>query len=445
MILEKTMSSKIYSKGDYKRLSDRIRNNPNGIVATDYEMLQALRLTYKESLAIVFNTLDRLAHGIDKDCVCTYRIKRIESIISKLLRFPDMEVQRVADIAGCRCIMSNTNQAIALFEKIKKSQNKLPFSIKGDPNKHNYVDHPKEDGYRSIHLIVQLTDENKKVIEIQIRSLEHHNWATLVEISDVIFNSKLKEYGSKVEPELYEFHKILSKPDRDFTNHDYTRIAEISGKYKYLEKIGSIFSANTIELRRQRNKLKMNKICFFLISTGSDGKPLLMGFKNFDDAEAAYFEWFSNNSDNKNIVLTHLNKTSFDKLSIAYSNYFLSYNSTTLRILNAISIVAVNAYNHFMLSKFKKYYKAFWYIVTIWFGDKLKEANFFNYDIDIRKSKQKKNEWSSSILSSVYSINKIVIDMQKNFSTNPFLFTMKVAKAEIDKELSRKIVYLRND
>ena len=445
MILEKTMSSKIYSKGDYKRLSDRIRNNPNGIVATDYEMLQALRLTYKESLAIVFNTLDRLAHGIDKDCVCTYRIKRIESIISKLLRFPDMEVQRVADIAGCRCIMSNTNQAITLFEKIKKSQNKLPFSIKGDPNKHNYVDHPKEDGYRSIHLIVQLNDENKKVIEIQIRSLEHHNWATLVEISDVIFNSKLKEYGSKVEPELYEFHKILSKPDRDFTNHDYTRIAEISGKYKYLEKIGSIFSANTIELRRQRNKLKMNKICFFLISTGSDGKPLLMGFTTFDDAEAAYFEWFSNNSDNKNIVLTHLNKTSFDKLSIAYSNYFLSYNSTTLRILNAISIVAVNAYNHFMLSKFKKYYKAFWYIVTIWFGDKLKEANFFNHDIDIRKSKQKKNEWSSSILSSVYSINKIVIDMQKKFSTNPFLFTMKVAKAEIDKELSRKIVYLRND
>lgn len=444
-MLTQTTSSKTYSKGDYKRLSDRIRKNPNNIESSDYEMLQALRLTYKDSLATVFNTLDRLAHGIDKDCVCTYRIKRIESIISKLLRFPDMEVQRVADIAGCRCIMTNTNQAVELFEKIKKSPNKLPFSIKGDPDRHNYIDHPKEDGYRSIHLIVQLNDECKKVIEIQIRSLEHHNWATLVEISDVIFNSKLKEYGPKVEPELYEFHKILSKPDCDFTIHDYTRIAEISGKYKYLEKIGSIFSANTIELRQQRNKLRMRKISFFLISTGSDGKPLLRGFKNFDDAETAYFEWFSNNSDNKNIVLTHLNKTSFDKLSIAYSNYFLTYNATTLRILQAISIVATNAYNHFVLSKFKKYYKAFWYIVTIWFGDKLKEANFFNHDIDIRKSRQKKNEWSSSILSSVYSINRIVIDMQKRFSTSPFYFIMKLAKAEIDKKLSRGIVYLRRD
>ena len=99
-MFDQATSSKIYTKGDYKRLSDRIRKNPSDIASTDYEMLQALRLTYKDSLAIVFNTLDKLAHGIDKDCVCTYRIKRIESIISKLLRFPDMEVQRVADIAG---------------------------------------------------------------------------------------------------------------------------------------------------------------------------------------------------------------------------------------------------------------------------------------------------------------------------------------------------------
>lgn len=444
-MLKQTTSSKIYTCGDYKRLSDRIRNNPNDIVVADYEMLQALRLTYKNSLSIVFNTLDRLAHDIDKNCVCTYRIKRIESIVSKLLRFPKMEVQRVADIAGCRCILTNTNQAIALFEKIKKSQNKLPFIIKGDPDRHNYIINPKEDGYRSIHIYVQLKDNDKKVIEIQIRSLENHNWATLVEISDVIFNSKLKEYGSEREPELYEFHRLLSKADNDFTIHDYIRIAEISGKYRYLEKVGAIFSTNSLELRQQRNKLKMNKTCFFLISTGSDGKPLIEGYENFDEAESAYFMWFSNNPDNKNIVLTHLNKTNFEKLSIAYSNYFLTYNSTTLRILRAISIVATNAYNHFKLSQFIKYYKAFWFIVKIWFGDKLKETNFFNHDINIRKSKKKKNEWSSSILSSVYSINRIIIDMQQKFSKNPFYFIMKMEKSKIDRKLSRRIVYLRGD
>ena len=66
-----------YTNGDYKRLSDRIRKNPNNIVVADCEMLQLLRLTYKNFLATVFNILDTLAHNIDKYCVCTYRIKRI--------------------------------------------------------------------------------------------------------------------------------------------------------------------------------------------------------------------------------------------------------------------------------------------------------------------------------------------------------------------------------
>jgi len=40
-MLAQTTSSKIYSKGDYKRLSDRIRKNPNNIESADYEMHQA--------------------------------------------------------------------------------------------------------------------------------------------------------------------------------------------------------------------------------------------------------------------------------------------------------------------------------------------------------------------------------------------------------------------
>ena len=76
-----------YTKGDYKRLSNRIRTNPKEISNKDYEMLQALRLTYKEPLAIVFDSLYKIAHKVNENSICTYRIKRIESIISKLIRF----------------------------------------------------------------------------------------------------------------------------------------------------------------------------------------------------------------------------------------------------------------------------------------------------------------------------------------------------------------------
>lgn len=240
-----------YTNGDYKRLSKRIRENPSKISSNDLEMLQTLRLSYKESLAIVFNSLYKVAHKINEDSICTYRIKRIESIISKLLRFKDMEVQRASDIAGCRCIMPTVDDVIRLVNLIKKQEEKLPFMIKGE---NDYISNPKENGYRSVHLNVQLKEGFRKVIEVQIRSLEQHNWATLVEISDVLFSSQLKEYNDKINPELYIFHQILAKKDNHMTLDDKRLLSEISGKYRYLEKIGNVFNQNSIELRSLRNR-----------------------------------------------------------------------------------------------------------------------------------------------------------------------------------------------
>ena len=424
-----------YTNGDYKRLSKRIRENPSKISSNDLEMLQTLRLSYKESLAIVFNSLYKVAHKINEDSICTYRIKRIESIISKLLRFKDMEVQRASDIAGCRCIMPTVDDVIRLVNLIKKQEEKLPFMIKGE---NDYISNPKENGYRSVHLNVQLKEGFRKVIEVQIRSLEQHNWATLVEISDVLFSSQLKEYNDKINPELYIFHQILAKKDNHMTLDDKRLLSEISGKYRYLEKIGNVFNQNSIELRSLRNRLKMSRVSFFLISTGSDGKPELQAFEYFDEAEKAYFEMFSNNPNNKNIVLTHLKKTTFDKLSIAYSNYFLTYNATLFRILKAISDITVYAYNSFRLEEFKKNYKAFWFIAFTWFGKKIEEADFFNKDANVRKSKKKKNEWFVSISSSLQIANSIINNMQKAFHTNRLYWIMKITKNKIDQEFIAK-------
>lgn len=108
----------------------------------------------------------------------------------------------------------------------------------------------------------------------------------------------------------------------------------------------------------------MKNVSFFLISTGEDGTPKLTAFENFDEAEQAYFEMFSNNLDNKNIVLTHLYRTTFEKLSIAYPNYFLKYNATLFRILRAIADISVDSFNHHKLMNFTKGYKAFSYIVS---------------------------------------------------------------------------------
>lgn len=48
-----------YSNKEYKRLGDRIRNNPQNISEDDLIILQELRLTYKEPLSIIFNSIEK--------------------------------------------------------------------------------------------------------------------------------------------------------------------------------------------------------------------------------------------------------------------------------------------------------------------------------------------------------------------------------------------------
>lgn len=430
-----------YTNGDYKRLGRRIRKEPDNIAKEDYQMLQDLRIANKSALATTFKALHHAALKIDKDSVCTYRIKRIESIISKLIRFQDMEAQRIADIAGCRCIVTSEKNVMALYEYLKKEEKKLPFTIRSEKN---YIESPKENGYRSIHLNVQTKEPPLKVVEIQLRSLDQHNWATLVEISDVLFQSKLKEFGDKENPDLYEFHRLLAKRDSELTLSDKKKISEISGKYHYLERLGTLFTENHLNLRAQRNKLKTSRNApFLLISTDKEGKPELKDFSNFDNAEMAYFEMFLNNPENKNIVLTHFKNTTFDKISIAYSNYFMTYNETLFRILNSIADVSVDAFNKYKIGEFKNNYKAFLFILSKWFTNKQKEIRLYNEDKNIRRSNMKKREWTSSITSNVSKVNMIIKKMFQEFNSNIWYYFIKRIRTKLEKESG--FIFIRED
>lgn len=242
-----------------------------------------------------------------------------------------MQVNRAEDIAGCRCIMSSVEKVYDLYNRLLRNKDKLPFIIKGTI--HDYIESPKGSGYRSIHINAVLKDGDNRRIEIQLRGLEHHNWATLVEITDLLFNTKLKENGKNSNEELFEFHRLLSVPEKLLSKKEKYFIADIAIKYKYIDKIGTIFARNYLDVRSQWNKLKLQRNHFFLISTGRDGIPDFMGYTCFEEAEQAYFDKFVNNEDNRNIVLTHLQRANFTKISVAYSNYFLTFNNTLIQIL----------------------------------------------------------------------------------------------------------------
>lgn len=398
------INTKKYSNSDYKKLGDRIRKDVVNISDSDYEMLQHLRTSYKTPLSVIFKSIEQLAHKVDSNCVCTYRIKRIESIISKLVRFPEMQINRAEDIAGCRCILSNELQVYELYNRILKKISKLPFEIKGKVN--DYIANPKESGYKSIHINVVLKGDNRR-IEIQLRCLEHHNWATLVEISDLLYGLKLKENGRIGNEDLFDLHLLLSKPVKTLSVHEINRISDIIIKYGYINKLGDVFAQNYIEVRKHWNSLKLQSKHFFLIATGSDGVPEIQGFTNFDKAEEQYYEMFIGNKSNKNIVLTHLQNTNFTKISIAYSNYFLTFNNTIIRILFHLSQSVEESFNQNHIRRFSRYYDAFLDIMLFWMKKQIIEIDSYKCDNNVLKSKKKQAEWAYTIQAGVSAFNQI--------------------------------------
>ena len=235
------------SSNEYKRLGDRIRQNPKAIAPEDLDAIQFLRSSYKPELASLFSVLIKVVRTIDKQAIVTYRIKRIESIVSKLLRQPKMHINRMADIAGCRCIVKNDDQVWRVYEALKE--------VLVIVNVNDYITESKEDGYRSLHLNVRIDQNSSKTMEIQIRSVDEHNWATLVEITDLVFASKIKEKG---EGDMAEFHKLLSKDINNLTLKERYRIFQIATANHYFKKVSSIFSRNYIEVRETYNEARIS-------------------------------------------------------------------------------------------------------------------------------------------------------------------------------------------
>ena len=94
------------TKGEIDKLGLKIGASTE-VSQEDLNKLQEYRQTFQEPISNVFNFVLEFARKIDKQCIVTYRIKRIDTIVEKLRRFyrnPNgkMNRSRMWDIAGCR-------------------------------------------------------------------------------------------------------------------------------------------------------------------------------------------------------------------------------------------------------------------------------------------------------------------------------------------------------
>lgn len=122
------------------------------------------------------------------------RLKRMPTIIDKLLRYPAMKLTTMQDIAGVRAILPNVALAEKLADEYRNSKNLSHTLV----DERDYIAFPRdEDGYRSIHLIYRYKntrnpDYDGLKVELQIRSRLQHIWATAVETMGTFLGQALK-------------------------------------------------------------------------------------------------------------------------------------------------------------------------------------------------------------------------------------------------------------
>jgi ppGpp synthetase/RelA/SpoT-type nucleotidyltranferase len=273
--------------------------------------LQIYRTSFKNDLSEVFEKISDIAKSVRKDSIISFRIKRIESILSKIRRQPTMALGNMGDIAGCRILVyhaSSLQKVIALLH--------LSFNVK-DVN--DYLKEIKEDGYRGYHLYIESPINKDKLIEIQVRTVESHKWSSMVEIIDMIYDTKIKE-GQK-HPDFQKFLLLLS----DKSNLGIPQKQEMIGidnKHSLHSKLNEVFIKNHVKIRKDWLTISPNQNPYFIIEVDSNKTSNIYSYSNYETAEKVYFEKFKENNESY-FVLTHLEKPNFNRLCLAYASYVL--------------------------------------------------------------------------------------------------------------------------
>lgn len=338
-----------YTGGDINRLGVRIRECKNKHISDeDLDLLQAHRLSYTQPLFKVFQDLTQQKTKVQRTAIIAFRLKRISTIIDKVIRKPDMQLNRMWDIAGIRIIFDDENAVRKMLQLIKDN-----YEIRGAIR--DRFSAPKKIGYKAIHIYIT-EPLSGKVIEIQLRTLETHNWATLVEITDVLYGTRLKEEDYDSNPEWGRFHQIVSS-NNELEEEEANFLFETLDKHDFISKLADKFRKNSSIVKKQwQNVGSRDK--YFLIELTSDSVPKLSSYSDYEKAEADYFDTYKKDEGSL-IVLASIHKPSFEQISIAYANYILSYHKFIKDVQEILKNLAIEKLEDESFKDFRKIFRLY--------------------------------------------------------------------------------------
>ncbi len=143
------------------------------------------------------------------------RLKSPESIEEKLIRYGkevsiESARENIMDIAGIRVVCNFIDDVYAIADMLIE-QNDIVLVGKKD-----YIKNPKENGYRSLHLVLSvpvflLNGCENVPVEVQIRTVAMDFWASL---EHQLRYKKGKEFANKINIELKACAEVSAKLDQ---------------------------------------------------------------------------------------------------------------------------------------------------------------------------------------------------------------------------------------
>jgi hypothetical protein len=125
------------------------------------------------------------------------RLKRVPTIVDKLVREPTMQLASMQDIGGCRAVLNSIDEVRRVQARISRTRPPLRVS--------DYITEPRSSGYRGVHVVV----EYERPVEVQLRTQVMHEWAITVERLGGRLGQDLKSgYGP---PPILEFLENVSE------------------------------------------------------------------------------------------------------------------------------------------------------------------------------------------------------------------------------------------
>lgn len=320
-----TVLSQEYSKKDVQRagetlIVEEIWEKDNEAFRWSMRVLSNWRANHAEVLNEITETLQTAGSKVDRKAIVVKRLKRTPSIVRKLRRFNKMKLRNMQDIAGCRAIVSTTKNVYKVKRELTKSGR---FKVR------DYIEKPKSDGYRGMHLVCKVKNSNhghQYPVEIQLRSKIQHSWATAVEIVDLFTKQTLKsnvgnkdwlEFFKLISHEFSKLERIDNPPIEYSLNNSLRLIKKLDIHKKFKAFAGSL---NIIESHAMNVADGYN-----LIQIDFDDKTVEVTsfpYDKFNEATEMYLQSEKTAAQRTNLVVALVSSESIENLKEAYPNYF---------------------------------------------------------------------------------------------------------------------------